>query len=447
MVLAVWPGLLAACGGDVDAGGDASVLDAPAIDAPTIDAPTNDAATDAPPDAGPDAALDAAVGGGAVSVTVYDRRNATGPVAGAHVLFMTGGGTLESRTTTDPAGRASGVVPPGGSLVVVDGALLTSFLAVGDGDELVVAGTAEPGAGPMNATVVVPAGPAGTTNYRIYGTCINGASLTTTIQVTLEGVCPAGPRDVVVTALANGVHRGYVLAPAASLPPGTTLTLPGPWQAPTSFSASIGGVPPMSAVAVAHWPTAATAELSLGIHSMPDPVGGATAGTLPHPPPIGDGTLVAAFAFGGNGLAHTLSTHHAGRVTTLAIPDLGAELLPVASNVTANQTSASWALGTGRPYDGVVLWLDAYLKGWKTGTWRVVAPPGTAAVALPALPGDLAGRWWPDTWVDVNLLLIDSHVAPGREFREQVFTGAMSLTGGPPPNTVRLMQVTRQVIF
>jgi hypothetical protein len=85
----------------------------------------------------------------------------------------------------------------------------------------------------------------------------------------------------------------------------------------------------------------------------------------------------------------------------------------------------------------VLVTLDALEKASGRGTWRVVAPAGTTAVSLPSLPADLAGRWAPIDGVDGRVTLIESHVAPGREFRETVFTTARSERAGTAPSTVR----------
>jgi hypothetical protein len=435
-------GLNVGCGGEPH--GDRA--DAARADAADLDAAIDGAAgLDAAIDAAADAATDGPWTGGTVAVTVYRRWNATLPVAGAHVLFMNAAGTLDARTLTGVDGRATGTVPLGGSLVVVDGSLLTSFLAVEDGDELTVTGTDEPPVATMPATVVVPDANLGATVYDLRSDCARGVAQATNLPVTVRDDCGPGPRDVLDKARSsNGFSTAYLPAPQVVIAPGATTTLPGPWQTPDTFTASYANVPPLMAVSVAHAPTDGATRLCTDADGLPLPVAGATSGVFEHAPPIGDGTWIETeVAHGAAGPYHFLTMWQVGRVTSVSIPDLAAELLPPASNLVASRQDASWTLGAGHAYDGVFVRLGAYDNGENTGTWRVVAPVGTTRVDLPTLPADLAGRWLPLTWIGHAVSLWDGPGGPGRDFRETVFAPLPS----HPPLTARQMWIDAQIFL
>ena len=381
-------------------------------------------------------ATDDASTGGPVAVTVY-AWDGTGVVEGADVLFLTAARAVASRTTTGADGRATGVVPGGGAVLVVDGNDLTTILAVEAGDELVV-GSTRPRAFAMNGAIVVPSGPAGTTRYTVAGACTYGSSTTTTITTQLSDACPPGARELLVSALAGTTRVGYLHAAAASPAPGTTIGLAGPWAAPATFAVDVRGVPASAAaVRVVHAPVAGAAQLSTELDSLPAPVGGVTTASLAHPPTGGDGTLIITYVDTAGGGFHRVATYHAGRVTSLTVADLGASLLPTVGGLAGDGGRLSWTLSAGAPYDGAVVTLDALEKGSSRATWRIVTPVGATEVVLPSLPADLDGTWAPVDGVAADVTLIESHVSPGRELRQTVFTSARDEQGGPLPSTVR----------
>lgn len=409
-------GALAACGNDktfVDGG---------------LDGTTGD------PDAtvGPDAAA-----GAAVTVTVHDWRTAGRPVLGADVLFLDAAGAVAARAVTDAAGAAAGVVPAGGSLLVVDLTdNLTSFVGVAAGDQLFV-GTATTIGAATNGTVIVPAGPAGTVRYQVSGACTYGASVTPTITVGVSDACPAGARDVVATAFSAATRLGYLHGPAAAVAPGTTVTLPGPWAAPGSFAVALGGVPAsVSQIQLRHGVMFGAARATFDDDVLPAAVAGAVAATFPHPAALGDGTTIG-LRMNQTGGQQTIDRYQSGQINRFDIADLDGELLPAIADPAPTPDGLAWTLAGGAPYDGTLVTLEALEKGSTLATWRFVLPAGATRVVLPTLPADLEDDWAPVDGVAAQIDLIDSHVTTTRDFRQTVFTTALDAHAGTSPSTVR----------
>lgn len=418
---------LAAC----DPGGqpiaDAGVDAAGAGDGGAPDADTHDASGDA----GGQPAM--------VTVTVYDWRGSGQVVMGAHALFLTSAGGVVSRTTTDSAGTATGLVPAGGQLLIVDhDGNLTSYVGLEDGDQLVVGQPTRTGMA-VNGTVTVPAAPGGATRYQVVGRCATGTSTTTTITVGINDSCAGGPRDLLVTASNAAGAIGYLHAPAVAIAPATTTPLTGTWATPGSFAAQVAGVPAeVALLRMSHLVYAAGSPLSSNLEVLPPATGGVISATFPHPIGVGDASLTVLYATDSAGGFRRVASYTAP-TTTLQVPDLAAAMLPAVTSVSAlGDGDATWTVAGTASVDGIVVTLDALEKGASRATWRWVLRGTDRSLSAPVLPADLAGEWTPIDGVDVDVTLIESSsVATSRQFRETVFTTARRETFGAMPVVVR----------
>lgn len=419
-----------------------------------------DGATDAT-----DAGIDAR--GANVAVTVHRGRRL---VANADVLFFDAGGALAGRTRSDVDGRASGMVPAGGSLLVVDLLVrndehgMMSFYGLEDGDELVVDGSRtpwwlyQPLGAELEGIVVFPLGPAGTQGYRLKADCVRGGEPLNggpdgqgnyRMFVYVDSGCPAGEREVVVVAEGGGARLGY-LHQRIAIRAGVTTTLAGTWTAPGTLTATVRGIPSgLDFVRVLHAVTFGGKTVTTDEDYFADPVGVATA-TFSHPQALGDGTLFEVSphpippippAFGHGG--HTLRRYVAAQAPTLEIADLAAGYVPELADVRLVGAALSWTVGSGAPYDGIVF----LLGGGVPSEWMVVLPPGTTSARLPTLPPDLEAQWAPVDGVYAARIVIDSHVGTYRDFRQTIFTTALDATAGTSPSTVRMWMEARSSVL
>lgn len=364
-------------------------------------------------DAATDAAIDAAAPAN-VTLTVRSYLGAISDIiAGAPVMFMDASGAIASATTSDAMGRASGVVPPGGS-VTVDSGELTTFYGVEDGDDLTVGGPQGGNEAPAG-TVVVPEGPAGTTLYQVVAGCMRGQSLTTTINLWLWPGCAPGPRVALASASMSDIPKFQVLT-TLSLPLMSTLTLTGPWAEPAIFTTTLRGVPPSWGIVAHNSALAGDQNLHHTPVGMPAAVAGVTSATSNHPPEIGDGTMVSLLLYA-EGLRHLLAWREVGYRTGFALLDLAAEMLPAVANLTGSSAGASWTIGSGRTYDGIIVRFEGQTANGGSRRWYVVAPVGTTSLTLPAVPG-----WGPFVRTHIMVSLVESsHVEPGRDFRQHYY--------------------------
>lgn len=386
------------------------------------------------------AQVDASTAGVTVTVTAYTWDNTAQLVPGADVLVhAAGGASVTSRTTTDAAGQATVTVPPGGTVTVVDGNELTTFHAVEDGDQL-VAGIATSFGTSAGGIVTIPAGPAGTTNYRVVGPCVFGQSNTTTVPINIRSACGAAPRELLVEARDTpGNKLGYLFQAGVGVAPATTVAVTGTYAAPGTFNVNLGGLPAgTTGVAIRHFATVGPNIIGGNTETLPPPTGSSVTAALQHPAGIGDRTLTGYFIYDGNGGIRSVETALGQASTTLTVADVGAELVPAVTGFAGTPSGLTWTLGAGLPVDGMVLTLEALEKTAVRGTWRLVLPPGATGATEPMLPADLADAFAPVDGVDGELVLIDSHLAAGRAFRQGVFSGAQDPLSVAPPATVRL---------
>jgi hypothetical protein len=408
---------LIGCGappGDAPEQPDGHVAD----DAATDDAATDDAATD-------DAATDAAIDGAAAANVTLTVRSYLGQlsdiIAGAPVMFMDASGAIASQTTSDAMGRASGVVPPGGS-VTVDNGQLTTFYDVEDGEDLAVGGPQGGNEAPAG-TVVVPDGPPDTTLYRVVAGCVRGESHSTTVDLWIWPGCSPGPRVALASASMPGIPKFRVLT-ALSLPLMSTLTLTGPWAEPAIFTTTLHNVPPSWSILAHNSAVAGDQNLHHTPLAMPPAVAGVTSATSIHPPEIGDGTMVSLI-LGAEGLRHLLAWREPGYRTGFALGDLAAEMLPAVADLSGSSTGASWTIGPGRAYDGIIVRFEGQTANGGSRRWYVIAPVGTTSLTLPAVPG-----WGPFVRTHIMVSLVEgSHVEPGRDFRKRYYASSNEWLG------------------
>lgn len=336
-------------------------------DAPTVDGETS---VDAPP-------------GGAVTVTAWTGNGVRDP--DAIVLFQTASGSLVSRAGTDANGSASGDVPAGGMVTVVQGDTITTIVQVGGGDALTVGNNVM--AMPGTATVVVPVAPAGTTNHQVLGACGGGSSAGTTISFAMVAACPQ-PSTVVAVARAGATTQAF-LVESVAIGAGATTTLTGAWVAPAGFRAIVENVPAsVTRVLSAAGSRFGTTTVYAVPTELPAPANGSSEGTIPFPPVFGDSVDVRLFV--GQGF-------EAYQQSSETLPGTGrdtftfdaSQLLPWIESIDGDFADVAWTQSSGDDYDGAIATIEYQYKSSTQLTWRVILPPSARQFALPMLPSDI----------------------------------------------------------
>ncbi|MFN0247113.1 MAG: hypothetical protein ACKV2T_09395 [Kofleriaceae bacterium] len=314
--------------------------------------------------------------GGTVTVTVWTgnaQRDAT-----AIVLFQAANGSVVSRVEADN-GLASGEVPAGGMVTVVQRSIVTTIAQVAGGDEITV-GTDVPST-PGMATVVVPAAPGGTTGMQVYGPCGAGSSTTTTIPFTMSAACPQ-PAKVVAVARAGAAPQAFVVEDVAIVENEET-TLAGPWAAPAQFTATIENVPAtVERVMASAGSRIGTSTLYLNPTLLPAPTGGSTTGSIAVPPAFGDGTELRYYLYYQGFTAYQQGSVTVAGATTSHTFD-GSDLLPWITGYQGSWDDIAWTQSSGAAYDGAIATIEYQYKNYTQLTWRVILPESARQFTLP----------------------------------------------------------------
>jgi hypothetical protein len=442
--LAVMSLLLGACGKE------ASFADA-GPDAPT--AP--DGATTPDADTTPDARVR-----GPVTVDVRSMNQDGLPEVEAPVVFVDIDGTV-TRTATDADGRASAEVAPGASVTVVwprgAGARLVTILAIVPGDELFVgtrASLGEDRTGRTTVTLAPQAGLAANVAYTTCGSVQSQEPQSTTVETGWFAFCEQSDDDFLVMAYDEGgavdsfVYLGN--QPNASGHP-TAVTMPTAWQAPVDYIASLRNVPDTITSADVRLRVRSGTSSLLSFRSFVDTPPGTTDVTFTDVPLAGDSFDVnASFARtdpDGVLRAQRIRLQHAPAATGTV--DLGAAL-PFVTSATLDlaERRVSWTeMGTGTPDVQVTTVFYDRTKG-QGYEWRVIAPGGTGALTLPALPAEV-GEVAPlptDSTFDGDVLLVATGSHDTRAMRSTLdidYFDWREGTGAPPDDRVVVSGVFR----
>jgi len=365
--IALLGGLLIACGGGGAAGDDQSGDGGVAGDGADIDAPPT----------------------GPVTVTV---RDVLGPRAGVRIVFQAADSSLVADSTTDAAGKASAMVPPGGFVTAVEAfgpgqGTLRTIAGVQPGDQLLVQ--------------LVPPGPP-----------------VTQLMLTL-------PRDP--TAGVNGYAIASRLGSLTLTPPAGTGPFTVPLSAPSGDQdlaiMSMAGSHAIGAFYVEHAALVANGilDLSSRTYSAIAP----TTYTFTHPP-LGSGTFVISrqSSAGVELTDLTIGSHHDPAVFDVmmpAVPTIAHEVARLVANSPKTYDISVWSAGPlattdldGRLPDLTAGGYDATTHRYTwTGTgaavtfatstftvqrsggsnpwiWAILAPGDPSGVTWPLLPADLA---------------------------------------------------------
>ncbi len=350
-------GLLVACGDD----GAGELPDAPTADGEMLD--------DAPP-------------GGSVTVTAWIGNAARD--SDAVVLFQRADGTLVSRADTDANGVATGEVPSGGMITVVQGTTWTTIVQVGGGDEIAVGNNVMSTTG--TAGIVLPAAPGGTTNHQVVGPCGSGSSAGTTISFQMNAPCPQ-PATLVAVARAGATQQAF-LVESVAINAGSTTTLTGAWTTPVQFAATIENLPASvtSAVASAGSRIGTTTVYTFPT-DLPVPSGGTTTGTIAVPPAFGDGTDLRYYLHEGFDAYQQGFESVAGARTSHTFD--GSRLVPWIESLNETENGVTWTQSSGESYDGAIATFDFTYKTATLLSWRVILPESARSVTLPMLPSDI----------------------------------------------------------
>jgi hypothetical protein len=356
-----WPaallGLLVACGDD----GARELPDAPTTDGGDI--------VDAPP-------------GGSVTVTAWAGNAVRDP--DAIVLFQTASGSIASRVNADANGTATGDVPAGGMVTVVQSSRFTTIVQVAGGDEIAVGNNVASVTG--TATVTLPTAPGGTTTHQVITPCGSGSSAGASVPVALFATCPQ-PAMVVGVARAGATAQAF-LVESASITAGTTTSLGGAWATPVQFSATFENLPAFVTRAVAYASSRiGTTTLYAVPTELPAPSGGTSTGTLAVPPAFGDGTDLRYFV--GRGFDAYQQGFESVSGTRTSHTFDGGTLLPWIETVEPTGNGVSWTQSSGDSYDGARVTFEFQYKGATQLEWHVIAPESARGITLPMLPNEI----------------------------------------------------------
>ena len=381
---------LAACGDD----GVNTLPDAPPADGEILG--------DAPP-------------GGSVTVTAWAGNAARD--ADAIVLFQRANGTLVSRVDTDANGMATGDVPAGGMVTIVQSSGFTTIVQVGGGDAIEVGNNVL--STPGTATLVLPAAPGGTTNHQLLAAqCGNGASAGTTITFTMFAPCPQ-PTTLVAAARAGAATLAF-LVESVAITPGSTTTLTGTWATPAQFSATIENLPASvtRALATAGSRVGTTTAYALPT-DLPAPSGGTTTGTIAVPPSFGDGTDLRYFL--GQGFEAYQQGFESVAGARSAHTFDGSHLLPWIQTIDGSSNGVTWTQSSGESYDGAIVTFDFNYKTATLLSWRVILPEAARQFTLPMLPADIELPAQADQ-TDVHVELVESSAFDYADMRSSAGT-------------------------
>jgi hypothetical protein len=405
--LVVWISATSSCGGQAGGSSDSPDEGSPADGSGPVTADASEAA-DASSSAdasAPDA--------GAEAVTVHFLGRGLGPSPGVQVLFHGRDGILVGRTTTDAKGAASGNVPEGGSVTVVEvgSRRFTTTFGVEPGDDLMV-GDLRPYLFPIQpATLSLPSGPEAENRYVALGPCGDGNGKSSPISVFLYANCRL-PQPMVAIAFRPGstLETGFIYDPMVNIEPGGTASIDGAWAPPISFTFRLTGIP-------AEIP-AENVYLSVGRYA---------AGRLlfrsdDKPTAVVGGEVNESFeqASGGDGTLTTLELARltGGRWFVVEYRDsvaenlegnLAPDLIPMAEDraVIEGQLDPEGPTGIvgvtfnmpkAGAYDGIVaevIRVDAVTYN-ELYRWTIVSPPPSersATLRFPDLPADLLPVW------------------------------------------------------
>jgi hypothetical protein len=337
-----------------------------------------------------------------VTVTYLDRGIAAENV---RVLFQRPDGSVAADAMTDATGVATGQIPPGGSVTLVQADRLDTYVDVQPGDALrfgtqVTAGTAET----LTATVPLRA----TSSYGLYVCGVFTASGTTSISVVAMR-CHAPEEALAVVANATGL-TGSIYVPSMALT-GTT-ALAGPYVDPQTRTISItnAGAGQVNVVGQLYSPTGLL--FSVNENNVAIVAGSAT---LPKPEPV----VATALAVRHVTVERTdgdIVVMSIGAQTTSTAFDVAANTLPGASNSGTYDIAAhhlTWNETTGTVAPDVTLARLSIVRGPTTFQWNVLGSHASGTLALPALPSDVAAAPIAgDTVTSSSLLFAKMPTAP-----------------------------------
>ena len=354
-------------------------------------------------------------------------------------------GALAARTVTDAAGAAQILVPPGGSLTVVEQRVrqITTFHAVEDGDELLVGDLTTFDAIGVS-TLTVPPGPFDGNIYLVSGPCAfsDGFAETETVAMRLlGGPCLPSPRPLMAElfqAFSNEL-RGYIFDPEVDLVDGGATIIDGDWIPPFPFHLDVSGMSerffPLPFVTVDRLVGSETFYTwGLGANGNTlEMIDGHAVGTL-HQGIGGDG-VVTQLRFTRQGLPYGVNMvlEYRQENATSLVNDVGADFVTMPAEASLIQgelepggpidtVGMAWKMEDGAAVDGLVLRIARSVAEGFPPSWTVVMPPrpiGTNQMLLPRLPPDLVAVWADGQASHWDVWAVDSVASSYAEFRRE----------------------------
>jgi hypothetical protein len=356
---------------------------------------------DAPEVSEPDAAIDASPAG-RVDVHVYSLDGRGIPDPDAVAIFLDPSGGLVQDETVDANGEAHADLPAGSTVMVIQAfregttqsATITTFRAIGPGDQLVVG---DPPGGFVGATVdtmtvTFSPPPLPTDAATVYGPC-GAHGNDGPIALPFYTACQPATFDLLAVAGSQATPTPvYIWQTGNTHMAGGTISLPGTWQPMSAAAVSLANVPDLlSSVSVQAVTRVSGRDAGLGAIDILDPDPGAHAATVYYPSAVGATAIGVETRINGRD-SESLVRFTAGSLATQTM-DFGALPLTRPEDVVWSPTGLTWS-ETG------VNSADARLLEWN-GRWvddgdityvireRLIEPwsaaSGTSAT-LPALP-------------------------------------------------------------
>jgi hypothetical protein len=372
--------------------------------------------------------IDAGPTTGTVTLTAYvrccDLPPGT-PQAGVQALVIQPDGRTGAVGTTDAQGEVAldGVEPGAGIAAIYTSEFdfsVVSFLAVQPGDHLIVGEnyyTANVVGGTDGTMAVTFPTVPGASAFYAYHPCGADAAFdpaATAVTINLYAYCqsPTATLELVTYDPSfNIIQSGFLRA--APFTPGSVVALPA-WQAPTSFTIDVSGLPAAVEYADLYGTPVVDGGAFLanqGVYGI-TPVAGAATGTfdvLADSDRIGAHVTSYRSGFGW----HDVMAEAAPTATGATMVDPGLPWLGEALASGTDQT-ASWLQESGAvPGDGAIgfAWWSRFDPTTKIVTnyrWVVVMPPGLTEWSWPAGPTELAPyRPEPTDAIDANVIVVD----------------------------------------
>jgi hypothetical protein len=373
------------------------------------------------------------------------------------VVFHRADGSVDSETTTDASGKASGTLQCGGLVTLSLSADVLWTLRAEPGDDIVLEDTPPDSTGVGDMLLDVAEGFAGASMYPLgcAGPPADLSDLTVGPKFAIRKYClnPAGKFHELAVALDSAYHPLAFtflkdITPAA--PALTTVTLPTPWRTDfATFQVDVANAP-----AGFQGISLTTRPWLDGLTYYPDTMNAAFANgsasvQAKYPADFGS-MLQYMVSVGSTGIEIRLHRRVANPPPTISLSAV--DFPPAVSNATLDKTMptrplAAWQ-GDTSAADGVVIYMTYAPDGTKPKSWNGTVPPGGSSFSYPELPAALA-EFVPTpatTYQGLEVHALSSSAIAGySDFRQHHLVHASLYAVQPPLDDVSIAMARTQM--